>query len=63
MVLVSWNQSSFTKLGVRVRHSRRSGIQKPLIGFRVALAIASLPGMTLNYVTNFRDATLVIRFL
>ncbi len=37
-----------------------AGIQKYLSsGFRVAPAIASLPGMTLNYGANFRDSALV----
>ena len=35
----------------------KAGIHKPVDfpRFRVALAIASLPGMTIDYVTNFRD--------
>jgi hypothetical protein len=37
----------------------KAGIHKAVDfpGFRVALAIASLPGMTIDYVTNFRDTT------
>jgi hypothetical protein len=48
--LVSRNQSSFTKSGVRIRHSRGSGNPEAFDfpGFRVALAIASLPGMTIK---------------
>jgi hypothetical protein len=47
---VSWNQSSFTNFRIQVRHSRGSGNPEAFDfpGFRVALAIASLPGMTIE---------------
>jgi hypothetical protein len=42
------------------RHARESGHPKvfEIPGFRVALAIASLPGMTLSYSTDFGNTTL-----
>jgi hypothetical protein len=60
-LLASWNQSSFAKSRVRFRHSRESGNPEPPlylplskggdkegVDIRVALAIASLPGMTVE---------------
>ena len=50
LLLVSWNQSSLKKSASPARHARESGHLEPfeIPGFRVALAIASLPGMTIN---------------
>ena len=46
--LASWNLSSFIKLIANFRHSRENGNPEvfEIPGFRVAPAIASLPGMT-----------------
>ena len=59
--LVSRLRNSMNNSISPCRHSRGSGnlgfLGSP--GFRLALAIASLAGMTRNYVTNFGDTTLV----
>ena len=48
--LVSWNRSSLSKLARLRRHSRESGNPEvfEIPGFRLALAIASMAGMTLE---------------
>src|SRR5262249_55268908 len=48
-----------TKVRAPHRHTRESGYPEvfDFPGFRVALATASLPGMTPNYSTDFRNAT------
>jgi hypothetical protein len=65
-LLVSWNQSSFTKS--RVRHSRESGNPEAFEfpGFRVALQpkadpplaeAPSLPGMTVELCNELQNST------
>ena len=56
LLLASWNQSSLTKSVGHCRHSRENGnpavLRSP--GFRLALATASLAGMTVEICCEFR---------
>jgi hypothetical protein len=56
MNLVSWNRTSMNNSLRLPRHSRESGIQVRFVfsGFRLALARASLAGMTAELLNGFR---------
>jgi hypothetical protein len=54
---VSWNQSSLKKSPPLPRHARESGHPDvfEIPGFRLALAVASLAGMTSELFNGFRE--------